>query len=148
MNIGQKYSIVKIHVHGKFVLACDFQHFMESLFTSVPCREFPFKPNLRNFSNFTWYRTKFANVSLEIRKNAEKLEKLQFLDFMFHANAEKWYHIHSRVSIYINFDHDKRHVLNLRQYIKITKYDFDRQHQDTTFYNGLKKKIEEVEDQI
>ena len=34
------------------------------------------------------------------------------------------------------------------QYIKITKYDFDRQHQDTTFYNGLKKKIEEVEDQI
>ena len=32
------------NVHGKFMLKSNFQHFTESLFTSVLCRKFLFKP--------------------------------------------------------------------------------------------------------
>ena len=42
-----------IHVHRKFTLESNVQHFMESCFTSFLYCEFPLTPNSCNFSNFT-----------------------------------------------------------------------------------------------
>ena len=46
-----------IHVHRKFTLESNFQHFTEFHFTSLLCCEFPVTRDSHEFSNFPWYHT-------------------------------------------------------------------------------------------
>ena len=54
-----------IHFHGKFKLESNFQHFIESRFTLVLCREFPFTYDSHKFSSFTWNRSKINKFSIK-----------------------------------------------------------------------------------
>ena len=88
---------------------------------------------------------KLANVSLKIMKNGKSCNFL-ISCFMQMLRSDITFTLESRFTLILTMI---RGMFEFEaQYIKITKYDFDRQHQNTTFYNGLKKKIEEVEDQI
>ena len=59
----------QIHVHGKFMVESNFQHFMESGFVSVICCEFQFMPDSRNFSNCTG---NYAEIDTFFTQNHEQ----------------------------------------------------------------------------
>ena len=94
-----------IHIHGKFTLKSNFQHFMKSHFPSVLCCEFSLMPNSIQFSNFTWNHTEIDKF---FTQNREKWWKLSFSDFSFHANGKKWNYFHTRFTELLVAKHPHR----------------------------------------
>ena len=84
-----------IHIHIKITLKSNFQHFTESCFTSVPCREFPFMPNLSHLSNFRWNT---AEIDKVFTQDCNKWENLSFNVLTFHTNGENRNHIYAQIT--------------------------------------------------
>ena len=82
-----------IHDHGKIKIESNFQHFTESCCASIQCHEFLLSPNFCNFINFTWNHLRWDKF---FAQNHDKLGKSLFMDFIFHANAEKWNQVNAQ----------------------------------------------------
>ena len=82
-----------IHIHGKFTLDSNFHHFTELGFTSVLSQEFLFKLNPRNFP-FRWENN--AEIVKFFTQNHRKWAEMSITHFSFHANGEKWNHVHAQ----------------------------------------------------